>query len=122
MRRLLVMNGQRLLQAKTEEEWKTEKVDKAPETLKPGIYNLSSAVTPTINSEYTGHILHLDDTFVYQQVGTSNRVVAHPRDAFQALKLRHGMLKTVRYNDAGTLHSVSDATAEHLARTKSHSR
>ena len=37
--RLLVMNGQRLLQSEQGGQWNTDKVEKAG-TIKPGIYNI----------------------------------------------------------------------------------
>lgn len=66
--RLLVMNGQRLLQTERNGEWQVSKVDKAGQ-IRPGIYNFSSAVIADRTKTSDGVVLHADDEFVFQQVG-----------------------------------------------------
>jgi len=68
--RLLVMNGQRLVQSEKEGQWATDKVEKAG-LLKPGIYNIYLAIQADKANAHDGVILHLDRTHVYQQVGKS---------------------------------------------------
>lgn len=77
--RLLVMNGQRLVQSEQAGQWKTDKVEKAG-ALKPGIYNLylSSPADPAKTQD--GVIVYVDREHVYQQVGKS--FVKHDRANF----------------------------------------
>lgn len=66
--RLLVMNGQRLVQSESEGEWVTDKVEKAG-AVKPGIYNIYLSSQADKNKIHDGVILHADKDYVYQQVG-----------------------------------------------------
>ena len=66
--RLLVMNGQRLVQAEKDGDWVVTKVDKAG-AIKPGIYPLTGARTAADGEQNEGVILHVDRERVYQQVG-----------------------------------------------------
>lgn len=66
--RILVMNGQRLVQSEYDKEWVTTKVGKAGQ-IQPGIYNISSAAVASKDKTYEGVILHADRDHVYQQVG-----------------------------------------------------
>jgi len=77
--RLLVMNGQRLVQSEQEGQWNTDKVEKAG-LIKPGIYNihLSSQADKTKAEE--GVILYVDQDYVYQQVGKN--FVKHDKESF----------------------------------------
>lgn len=68
--RLLVMNGQRLVQSEKEGQWATDKVEKAG-LLKPGIYNIYLAIQADKANAHDGVILYFDRTHVYQQVGKS---------------------------------------------------
>jgi hypothetical protein len=68
--RLLVMNGQKLLQSEQGGQWATTKVDKAG-ALKPGIYNLHLAMPADKAKSHDGFVLHLDKEHLYQQVGKS---------------------------------------------------
>lgn len=63
-KRLLVMNGQKLVQNDFAGEWKTEKVIKA-EGVKPGIYNLYNAVNADQSKENIGEIIHIDKKRMY---------------------------------------------------------
>lgn len=67
--RLLVMNGQKILQNEVSGKWENAKVDKAPSTLKPAIYNIYSATLPDKAKAYSGIVVHVDKENVYQQVG-----------------------------------------------------
>ncbi len=66
--RLLVMNGQKLLQSEQGGQWATTKVDKAG-AIKPGIYNLHLAMLADKAKSHDGLVLHLDKEHLYQQVG-----------------------------------------------------
>jgi hypothetical protein len=66
--RILVMNGQRLVQSEYDNEWVTTKVGKAGE-IPPGIYNISGAVAASKDKPYDGVVLHTDQEHVFQQVG-----------------------------------------------------
>ncbi len=75
-KRLLVMNGQRLVQQKVDEEWNTQKVDKAG-ALKPGIYDLYLSKAVDKSKSLNGTVLYADKTSVYQKVGQD--YIAHSR-------------------------------------------
>jgi hypothetical protein len=71
--RLLVMNGQKLLQSEQSgqsEQWATTKVEKAG-AIKPGIYNIHLAMPVDKTKSHDGLVLHLDKEHLYQQVGKS---------------------------------------------------
>lgn len=95
--RLLVMNGQRILQAAQGSEWSNQKVDKAGE-LKPGIYNLSGATKADRSKSHTGPILHADAATVYQ--GDARSIVTHDRGDFGKVP-EVGSTKTISYDKAG---------------------
>ena len=77
--RVLVMNGQRLLQSESDGKWVTNKVDKAGQ-LKPGIYRLDAAQPADKAKSHLGVIVHADRQSVFQQSGQS--LVRHDADAF----------------------------------------
>jgi cell filamentation protein len=66
--RLLVMNGQRLVQTEREGQWATEKVEKAA-GVKPGIYNIYLAVIADKAKSHEGIVVHVDQDHLYQQTG-----------------------------------------------------
>jgi cell filamentation protein len=68
--RLLIMNGQRLVQFEREGQWATDKVEKAA-GIKPGIYNIYLAVDASKAKTHEGIIVHADQNHVYQQTGNS---------------------------------------------------
>ncbi len=75
--RILVMNGQRIVQSEFDSQWTTTKVGKAGQ-LQPGIYNLSAAIPASKDKTYDGVVVHSDQEHVYQQVGkTCIRHSAH---------------------------------------------
>ena len=83
-RRLLIMNGQRVLQNFNDNEWKTAGlIKKAEEGIKPGIYNIYLAkMAETNNRVYEGLILFIDkqEGLVYQQV--NKEFIAHKLESF----------------------------------------
>ena len=70
--RMIVMNGQRIIQALVNNEWETTgTIKKAEEGIKPGIYNIYLAKTPEDKKQYEGKILYIDkeNEVFYQQTG-----------------------------------------------------
>jgi cell filamentation protein len=78
--RVLVMNGQRVVQSEIDGGWVTSKVGKAG-GLKPGIYDISAAVLARKDQTYDGVVVHADREHVYQQVGKN--CVRHSAHDFQ---------------------------------------
>lgn len=65
--RLVVMNGQRCYQVKSDNaDWTTKEIEKAG-GIKPGVYMISGAAQADKLRIYTGFVLHSDDFCVYQQ-------------------------------------------------------
>lgn len=103
-RRLLVMNGQCLVQNEQGGQWKTLKVEKAG-TIRPGIYNihLSTNVDKTTANE--GVILHSDKDSVYQMVGKN--FVQHAVSDFDKVP-EIGSNSTIKYeNGKAIVSSIS---------------
>lgn len=84
--RLLVMNGQRILQSYSNNEWKTAGlIKKAEEGIKPGIYNIYLAKTAETNNKvYEGLILFINkqEGLVYQQVNKD--FISHKLESFSS--------------------------------------
>lgn len=97
--RLLVMNGQRLLQTSQAGGWVTSKVDKAG-ALKPGIYDLHLAQAADKSRAYEGPLLFADSVNVYQKAG--KEVIKHKRDDFASLPAP-GAEISVRYDGGKAL-------------------
>jgi hypothetical protein len=94
--RLLVMNGQLLVQSEHAGQWRTDKVEKAA-SVKPGIYAIYLATAADKRKAHDGPIIHIDSASVYQQVGKN--FILHDRADF--LKLPEpGAHLTLNY-DAG---------------------
>jgi hypothetical protein len=69
--RIIVMNGQKILQALVNDVWETTgTIKKAEEGIKPGIYNIYLAKAPSDKDQYEGKILYIDkdNAVFYQQV------------------------------------------------------
>lgn len=78
--RLLVMNGQKLVQNEVDGKWKTIKVTKASD-IKAGIYNIYLAKeAETASHSYEGLIVHVDKDFFYQKSG--GEFIKHPSKYF----------------------------------------
>jgi cell filamentation protein len=77
--RLLVMNGQRLVQSEQGGQWNTDKVEKAG-AAKPGIYNIHLSAQADKTKTQDGVIVYADRDYVYQQVGKN--FVKHDRADF----------------------------------------
>jgi len=114
--RLLVMNGQRIVQSEQEPgKWHTEHVDKAG-SVKPGIYNIYQAKQADKATTHDGVILHADKQHIYQQVG--KEFIKHERADFDKVP-EIGGAKSVTY-DQSTGRAVVAAATMKLGR--GHSR
>lgn len=91
--RLLVMNGQKLLQSERAGQWQVDKVDKAG-AIRPGIYNIYLATPADRAGTHVGVVLHADAQFVYQHVG--NTFLRHDRASFDQVPAL-GTQVSIRY-------------------------
>ncbi|PXW84996.1 hypothetical protein C8R34_12230 [Nitrosomonas sp. Nm84] len=69
--RMIVMNGQKILQTQNNNEWETiGTIKKVEGGIKPGVYNIYLARTPVDKNQYEGQIIHIDkeNAIFYQQV------------------------------------------------------
>lgn len=103
--RLLVMNGQRIVQSEQGGAWTNQKVDKAGE-LKPGIYNLYMAQQADKSQRHEGVIVHADSNSVFQQVG--KQFVMHSRSDFDKVP-DIGSAKSISYDAQGKANVSADA-------------
>lgn len=95
--RLLVMNGQRIVQADQGGAWANQRVDKAG-ALKPGIYNLYTAKDADKSKSHEGMIVHADNNKIYQQIGKN--FVMHSKSDFDIVP-DIGSVKSISYDTAG---------------------
>ena len=101
--RLLVMNGQKIVQHEQEGRWLNDKVEKAG-LVKPGIYNLYLASQADKTRTLDGLILHVDRDHVFQQVGKA--VVKHDRvDFVKAPEI--GSHSSITYDQGKAMVSVA---------------
>lgn len=111
--RLLVMNGQRLVQSEQGGQWATDKVEKAG-TIKPGIYNLYLSIQADKNQSHDGMIVHTDKDHVYQQVG--KQFVKHDKENFDKVP-ETGVNLSVHYDgDKAHVAASSVKLGRHLSR------
>ena len=103
--RLLVMNGQRIVQSEQGGAWTNQKVDKAGE-LKPGIYNLYMAQQADKSQRHEGVIVHADSSSVFQQVG--KQFVMHSRSDFDKVP-DIGSAKSISYDAQGKANVSAEA-------------
>lgn len=111
--RLLVMNGQRILQSEQEGAWTNQKVDKAG-ALKPGIYNLYLAEPADKTKRYDGVIVHVDSNHIYQKI--EKKFFLHSRNDFDTVPAI-GNIKSISYNDQGR--AVVSSEAVKIGRSRS---
>lgn len=95
--RLIVMNGQRIVQSVQGDQWHNEKVERA-NGVKPGVYNIFTSSQADKTKAYAGVILYTDKTRVYQQVGKS--YVIHNRADFDKVP-EVGLVKSISYDASG---------------------
>jgi cell filamentation protein len=101
--RLLVMNGQRLVQSEQGGQWNTDKVEKAG-IVKPGIYNIHLSSQADKTKAHDGVIVHADKDHVYQQVGKN--FVKHDRADFDKVPDIGGN-SSIKYEDEKAVVSAS---------------
>jgi hypothetical protein len=101
--RLLVMNGQRLVQSEKGGEWNTDKVEKAG-AVKPGIYNIHLSTQADKTKSHDGPVIHADKDSVYQQVGRS--FVKHDRADFDKVP-EIGSNSSIKYDNGKASVSTS---------------
>ncbi len=111
--RLLVMNGQRIVQTEQRGAWTNQKVDKAGD-MKPGIYNLYMAQQADRSQRHDGMIVHADSNSVYQQIGKN--FVMHSRSDFDKVP-DIGSAKSITYNAQGKAQVGAEAVK--LGRSRS---
>lgn len=111
--RVLVMNGQRIIQNEKAGEWANAKVEKAG-AVKPGIYNIYLATPADKAKTHDGVVIHSDKESVIQQVGKS--FVRHDLAAFPK-KPEVGANVSISYHKG---QAVVGAPAAKLSRGMSH--
>ena len=73
--RLVVMNGQKIVEtAQIDSDWKVDKIEKAG-ALKPGFYNLHTAKQADKNESHDGIVIHVNGDNVFQK--TTSGLVKH---------------------------------------------
>lgn len=105
--RILVMNGQRLLETEQSGQWNVTKVERAG-NLEPGLYNLYLADPADKTKQYVGLILHTDRDYVYQQ--QDEEVVRHSRADF-GIAPEIGTLKSISYDEQNRARVVTATVA-----------
>ena len=103
--RLLVMNGQCIVQNEQGGAWTNHKVSKAGE-LKPGIYNLYLAQPADKTQRYDGVIVYADSNNVSQQVGKN--FVMHSRADFDKVP-EIGSARRISYDAQGKANVSAEA-------------
>ena len=76
--RMVVMNGQKILQTQNNNEWETVgTIKKVDDGIKPGVYNIYLAKAAVDKKSYEGKIIHIDkdNAIFYQQV--NNDYIVH---------------------------------------------
>ncbi|MFH0782794.1 MAG: KfrB domain-containing protein [Pseudomonadota bacterium] len=96
--RLIVMNGQRIVEAEENGDWKCQEVSKAGK-LKPRIYNLYLSQQPDKSKRYDGIIVHSTDSYIYQKVGEI--FIIHSRSDFYDTPPEIGTKKGIIYDAHG---------------------
>ena len=112
--RILVMNGQKIVQAEEGGAWVNQKVGKAG-LLKPGIYNLHMAHEADKSKRYDGVIIHTDDDRIYQKEGKN--IVVHSRKDCDIM-IEIGSAKSIKYDTNGRV-TVSSVDSAKLKRGRS---
>ncbi|MDE2367108.1 MAG: conjugal transfer protein TraO [Betaproteobacteria bacterium] len=110
--RILVMNGQRLVQIDKDGKWVTHKVGKAG-SLKPGIYAAYTAKDADKALQHTGVVYHADENYVYQQEPHGS--TRHPLAAFDAIP-ETGRTVCITYEEGRAL--TTDAALTHAHKLK----
>ena len=102
--RLIVMNGQRIVQHEEKGQWQNHKVEKAV-GIKPGIYNVYLATPAEKHKTYEGLVVHADDDAVYQQIGKG--FVMHARNELDKMPVVGGTYRIEHGASKATVTTVS---------------
>lgn len=116
-KRVVVLNGHKVLQAEQNGTWTNERVEKAG-ALRPGLYELFSAQQSDRSTSTSGALVIVDDGVLYQV--TSTGLVGHACSDFDALPAV-GVHGTVNY-DANMRASFSIQTPAAAPAPKKRSR
>jgi cell filamentation protein len=111
--RLLVMNGQKLLQTERAGQWEVDKVEKAG-AIKPGIYNIYLSTPADQASAHIGVVLHADTQFVYQHVGKT--FVRHDRASFDQVPPLGANVSIRYHNDQAVVTAAAVKLGRKLSR------
>lgn len=104
--RLLVMNGQKLVQnEQAAGKWETVGVEKAG-GLSPAIYNIHLSQQADKTASHSGVIVHANKESIYQQVGRN--FVQHSRADFDKVP-EIGSAKTITYDASSGRAKVDSA-------------
>lgn len=112
--RILVMNGQRLVQEQARMDWNTLKVSKAGR-LKPGIYHVSTARDADPALQHTGVVFHADESYLYQKVDAQG-TVRHPLSAFNAVPEQGRTVRITYKNERARVANVTLSQSRTLSR------
>ena len=96
--RIIVMNGQRIVETEENGGWKIQEVGKAGK-LRPGIYNLYSSQQADKSKRHDGVIVHSADSYIYQQVG--DIIIMHSLSDFYERLPEIGTNKSIVYDAQG---------------------
>lgn len=96
--RVIVMNGQRIVEAEEDGDWKIQEIGKAGK-LRPGIYNLNASQQADKSKRYYGVIVHSADSCIYQQA--EGIIVTHSQSDFFETLPEIGTNKTIVYDALG---------------------
>jgi hypothetical protein len=102
--RLIVMNGQRIIQHEEQGKWRNHEVEKAG-ALKPGIYNVYLATPAERHKTYEGVVVHAEGGTVYQQVGRG--FVMHARNDLDGAPVIGGTYRIEHGPNKATVAQVS---------------
>jgi len=103
--RLLVMNGQKLIQTEENNKWQTKKIEKA-NGVRPGIYNIYNASEADSENDNIGEVIHFDkkNKLLYQKNG--NQFIRHDSDNIGQIPTM-GSFVNIRYdNNKATTNEV----------------
>ncbi len=96
--RLIVMNGQRIVETEEDGVWKIQEVGKAGK-LKPGIYNLFSSQQADKSKLHVGVIAHSAGSYLYQHA--RENIVMHSLSDFYETLPEIGTNKSIVYDAQG---------------------
>ena len=96
--RLIVLNGQRIVEIEEDGTWKCQEVGKAGK-LKPGIYNLYLSQHPDKTKRHDGVIVYSTDSYIFQKV--EEIFIMHSLSDFHETSPDIGTNKSIVYDVQG---------------------